>query len=94
MSAADAREELEARLWRLGIPAPDVRVILAVADDYARAYAARQVDRMAAPDLEGRARLAEAAAAIADERRQRIAASGGPRTRKPPMLPERTARPA
>lgn len=37
MSAEQAREELEYRLWRSGLKAPDVRVILAVADDYANA---------------------------------------------------------
>lgn len=39
MSAADKREELEARLWRTGLPPQAVKVILTVADEYAEARA-------------------------------------------------------
>jgi len=39
MSAADKREELEARLWRYGLPPNAVRVLLTVADEYAEARA-------------------------------------------------------
>jgi hypothetical protein len=41
-AASDHREELEACLWRNGIPAPLVAEILAAADDYAKSSRPRE----------------------------------------------------
>ena len=56
MSAADHREELEARCWQAGLSTTQVDGILAAADRYAEAAADGSVI--------GRLRLARAAAAV------------------------------
>jgi len=58
MSAADKREELEARLWRHGLPPNAVRVLLTVADE----YAAEAAEAGSADSILGPRRLEEAAA--------------------------------
>ena len=55
-SAADRREELEARLWQAGLPVTAVEHILQAADTYAEAVAEERID--------GRNQLARAAAGL------------------------------
>jgi hypothetical protein len=55
------REELEARLWRCGLPSGKVTVLLAVADEYAHSSA----DERIASQRQGRERLELAAAEAA-----------------------------
>lgn len=79
VSAADAREDLEAVIWRErgGDPrrlAQDVDRILAAADAYARAYAAAERERRIGAALDDArvraARLAAAEASAAENERE------------------------
>jgi hypothetical protein len=82
MSAADAREELEAALWRalkLGGWNKAVDSILAVADEYALACSAEAV-ASALDDRARNRRLAAAEASAADHREQ-IGEAPGPAPR-------------
>lgn len=66
MTAAEAREHLEAAAWRAAGPYPDVdaiAAILAAADGYAAAKALEEMDR-----YDGRQRLIEATAEYFGER--------------------------
>ena len=74
VSAADAREELEAAIWPRVTPGMHehgknasgraVTAILAAADAYAMALADQRVNRMDVGELRARLRLAEATAAV------------------------------
>jgi hypothetical protein len=65
VSAADKREELEARLWRLGLNAGDVAELLAGADAYAEAVADERIAGRVVSRIQGRERLAVAVAEVA-----------------------------
>lgn len=80
MSAADAREELEAAIWRLADPAATpamMAVALRAADRYADAAVSAALDDRA------RNRRLAAAEASAAEHRERLAQATAKRTRRP-----------